>query len=82
MARLRIEHVEPLPGYRLRLGLSDGRVIERAFAPELEGPVGPMLAPLKDPDYFNQVRVDPELETVVWPNGFDMDPDRLIHGDE
>jgi hypothetical protein len=28
---------------------------------------------------FRQVRVDPELRTIVWPNGFDLDPD-VLHG--
>lgn len=41
---------------------------------------GPMGEPLKDLDYFRRVRVDPELGTVVWPNGFDLDPD-VLHGD-
>lgn len=80
MTRVRIQSVEVLPGYRLRLGLSNGRTIERDFAAELAGPTGPMNAPLKDPQFFAQVRVDPELETVVWPNGYDMDPDALIWG--
>jgi hypothetical protein len=33
-----------------------------------------VLAPLADPAYFAQVRVDEELGTVVWPNGADLDP--------
>jgi hypothetical protein len=33
-----------------------------------------VLADLADPDYFAQARVDPELGTVVWPNGADLDP--------
>lgn len=80
MDRVRIHTVEVLPGYRLRLGLSDGRTIERDFAAELAAPIGPMDAPLQDPAFFALVRVDPELETVVWPNGYDMDPDVLIWG--
>jgi hypothetical protein len=83
MARVRIQSVEVLPGYRLRLGLSDGRTLDRDFAEELMGPtaaIGPMNAPLQDPQFFAQVRVDPDLETVVWPNGYDMDPDVLIWG--
>src|SRR4051794_18373585 len=31
--------------------------------------------PLRDADYFRLVRVEPELGTVVWPNGLDLDPD-------
>jgi hypothetical protein len=27
---------------------------------------------LADPAYFARVRVDPEAETIVWPNGVDM----------
>jgi hypothetical protein len=80
MTRVRIQTVEVLPGFRLRLGLSDGRTIERDFAEELAGATGRMIAPLKDPAYFALVRVDAELETVVWPNGYDMDPDVLIWG--
>jgi hypothetical protein len=38
-----------------------------------------MGEPLRDRAYFRQVRVDPELRTVVWPNGFDLDPD-VLHG--
>jgi hypothetical protein len=35
---------------------------------------------MRDPDYFRLVRVDPELRTVVWPNGLDLDPE-VLHGD-
>jgi hypothetical protein len=68
--------VEPLAGYRLRLTFDDDseRVVD--LADELWGPMG---EPLRDPAYFRQVRVDAELRTVVWPNGFDLDPD-VLHG--
>jgi hypothetical protein len=79
MDRVHIQSVQALPGYRLRLSLSDGRTIERDFAAELAAPIGPMDAPLQDPAFFAQVRVDPELQTVVWPNGYDMDPEVLIY---
>ena len=32
---------------------------------------------LRDPVRFAEVRVDPELGTIVWPNGADIDPDVL-----
>jgi len=33
---------------------------------------GPIFEPLKNIDVFAKVVVDPELETVVWPNGADL----------
>ena len=72
-----VTHVEPLEPYRLRLRFDDGteRVVDLA-----DVLWGPMAEPLRDPEYFRRVRVDPELRTVVWPNGFDLDPD-VLHGD-
>jgi hypothetical protein len=32
---------------------------------------------LRDLDLFNQVRIDPDVETLVWPNGADFDPATL-----
>jgi hypothetical protein len=34
-------------------------------------------APLRDLELFGQVRIDPEIETLVWPNGADFDPATL-----
>jgi hypothetical protein len=76
-ARIRIETVEPLDGYVLRLGFSDGTTRDVDLEPELWGPV---FEPLRDPAVFRQVTVDHELGTIVWPNGADMDPD-VLHGD-
>ena len=69
--------VVPLEGYRLQLRFDDGseRVVDLSDALW-----GPMAEPLRDPEYFRLVRVDTELRTVVWPNGFDLDPD-VLHGD-
>lgn len=33
-----------------------------------------VFAPVKERDCFVQVRVDPEVGTIVWPNGADLDP--------
>jgi Protein of unknown function (DUF2442) len=68
--------VQPLADYSLRVTFDDGseRVVD--LSEDLWGPMG---EPLRDPAYFRQVRVDPELRTVVWPNEFDLDPD-VLHG--
>jgi Protein of unknown function (DUF2442) len=35
---------------------------------------GELFGPLRDLAVFNQVRIDPEVHTLVWPNGADFDP--------
>jgi uncharacterized protein DUF2442 len=73
----RITSVEPLDGFRLRLAFTDGLVREVDLSEDLWGQ---MAEPLQDPDYFRRVSVDTELGTIVWPNGYDLDPD-VLHGD-
>ncbi len=76
MSLLRIKHVVPLEGFRLRLTLTNGAVIERDVAPLL---VGPVFEPIRqDMALFRQAR--PDAGTVVWPNGADLCPDTLIWG--
>src|SRR4030042_1092009 len=62
--------------YTLRIVFDDGaeRVIN--FEPVLHGYY---YAPLRDLDFFNQVRLDPEVHTLVWPNGADFDPATLYN---
>jgi hypothetical protein len=63
--------VVALDSYQLRLTFEDG--VEGVFDASgiaFEG----VFEPLRDPAYFAQVRVDPEVGTVVWPNGADLDP--------
>jgi Protein of unknown function (DUF2442) len=74
----RIQSVEPLDGFVLRLVFDDGS--ERQI--DLEGELwGPIFEPLRENhELFRQVRVDEELGTIVWPNGADMDAD-VLHGD-
>ena len=65
----------PLDGHRLRIRYEDGveGVVDLGTIISFHG----VFAPLKDPAYFSQVRVDPGLGTVAWPNGADLDPDVL-----
>jgi hypothetical protein len=38
---------------------------------------GELYRPLRNLVLFNQVRIDPEVHTLVWPNGADFDPATL-----
>lgn len=38
---------------------------------------GKLLGPLRDLVLFNQVQIDREVHTLVWPNGAEFDPATL-----
>jgi len=38
---------------------------------------GELFGPLRALNLFNQVSLDPEVHTLVWPNGADFDPATL-----
>src|SRR2546423_5822976 len=69
-----VTHVEPLEPYRLRLQFADDSERVVALAAVLWGP---MAEPLRDPEYFRRVRVDPELPPHASPDRFTLDPDLL-----
>jgi hypothetical protein len=76
MRLVRILQAWPLDNYRVRLRLTDGRMVERDLAPLLTGPV---FAGLRgNPERFRELRV--EAGSLVWPNGADLCPDVLIWG--
>jgi len=60
--------------FTLRVAFDDGieQVID--FRPVL---AGELFGPLRDPSVFEQVSLDPEVHTLVWPNGADFDPATL-----
>jgi hypothetical protein len=60
--------------YVLRVRFADATEQVIDFAPVLGGE---LFRPLRDLAVFNQVRVDPEVHTLVWPNGADFDPATL-----
>jgi len=64
-------HVAP---YTLALTFDDKLEQVIDFSPLLMGEV---VAPLRDEHLFNQVCIDPEVHTLVCPNGADFDPETL-----
>lgn len=61
--------------YTLELRFNDSTTAVINFEPVLHGK---MYSPLKDLSLFNQVSIDPEVHTIVWPNGADFDP-AILH---
>lgn len=60
--------------FTLRVEFDDGAARTIDFKPVLEGEV---FGQLRDAKLFNQVKLDPEVHTLVWPNGADFDPATL-----
>lgn len=71
---LQVTQVRYLDGFRLELHFNDARVKEVDLADELYGEV---FEPLRDEAYFKQVAVNPETNTIEWPNGADLAPEFL-----
>lgn len=71
----RVESSEIIAPYTLRVGFDDGTEQVINFRPVL---AGEMYSPLRDVSLFEQVRIDPEVRTLVWPNGADFDPATLL----
>ena len=69
-----ITKAKPLGGYRVWLEFNDGLRGEVDLEAWLFGPV---FEPLKDPSYFGRLAVNPDLHTIVWPNGADFAPEFL-----
>ncbi len=66
--------LRPLEGHRLWVRFTDGSEGVRDLSPVIAAG-GPMLEPLKSPEYFARVFV--EMGAPTWPNGFDLDPINL-----
>lgn len=68
---IEVRHVR---NYIVWLRFQDGTSGEVDIEPSFRGPV---FEPLRDLDLFKQVSVDPEIGTIVWPNGADVAPETL-----
>ena len=70
----RVTGVQIVGAYTLEVEFADGTVKSIDFRPVM---VGEMYGPLLDRSLFDQVKVDPEVHTLVRPNGADFDPATL-----
>ena len=70
----RVIEVKALGDYKLWVRFSDGKFGTVDLSKELWGAV---FEPLRDKEFFARASVDPELQTVTWPNGADLSPEYL-----
>jgi len=63
-----------LEDYKLQVFFEDNTSKIVDLQPYLDGPV---FEPLKNPDFFRQVTVNPDIDTIVWPNDADFAPEFL-----
>ena len=61
-------------GYVVELRYEDGTCAQVDLDRDLWGDV---FEPLRDMARFKEFRLDPELQTLVWPNGADFAPEHL-----
>ena len=70
----RVESFEAVGPYTLRVRFDDDTEQTINFMPVL---AGQLYGPLQELSLFDQVKIDPEVKTLVWPNGADFDPATL-----
>ena len=70
----RVVSFEIVGTYQIKVRFNDETIQVIDFRPVLEGE---LFGPLMDILLFDQVRIDPEVHTLVWPNGADFDPATL-----
>ena len=70
----RVRSFEIVSAYTLYVRFDDNTQQLIDFQPIL---AGELYSPLRDLELFNQVRIDREVDTLVWPNGADFDPATL-----
>jgi len=70
----RVESFDIVAPHTLKVRFDDCTEQTIDFRPVL---AGELYGPLTDLTLFNLVRLDPEVKTLVWPNGADFDPATL-----
>ena len=71
---IEVKQVECLDGYKLKLLFDNG--VKKVVDLEKEM-YREVFEPLRDINLFRQVRVDPEIGTICWPNNADFAADTL-----
>jgi hypothetical protein len=70
-----VKDVQYFADYKLKLTFEDSIVKIVDLKPHLDGEI---FEPLIDIEYFKSVRLNPDIDTVVWANEADFSPDFLF----
>lgn len=70
----RVSSFEIVGPHTLAVTFADGLTRTIDFLPILKGE---LYGPLREEEFFKRVKLDPEIHTLVWPNGADFDPATL-----
>jgi hypothetical protein len=70
----KVESFEIAAPHTLRIRFDDASEQTIDFSPVL---AGELFGPLNDLTLFDKVAIDPEVHTLVWPNGADFEPATL-----
>ncbi len=69
-----VKDVSYLTEYKLKLTFEDNIVRLVDLKSHLDGEI---FEPLMNIDYFKNVRINPDIDTIVWSNEADFSPDFL-----
>ena len=69
-----VENVQYFAEYKIKLTFEDSIVKIIDLKPHLDGEI---FEPLIDIEYFKSVKINPDIDTVVWSNEADFSPDFL-----
>ena len=69
-----VKGVTYIDDYKLRIIFEDNEMKEVNLEPYLDGEI---FQPLRDKEYFKQVKVNPDIDTICWDNGADISPEFL-----
>src|SRR5581483_5376575 len=76
----RVVAVQVLEPFWVHLKFKDGLEKDIDLEPYLHGPV---FEPIRnDPDFFRQVFIEPDGETLTWPNEADIAPETLYYEEQ
>ena len=70
-----VRNVTYLKNYKLRLTFEKNVVKIVDLKDHIDGEI---FEPLKDLKYFKKVKINSDIDTIVWPNEADFSPDFLF----